>query len=187
MKLDEDHVECGFASTVVVVRVVGFGFVVDGRGVAGLLERAKRGGKEDEPWVGGFLQEVQEHVCDDDGAHGVDRQVLTYLLSRVLGWVGDAAVVDKAVEVTVFLFDVFGCCLDGCIIRDINRDSFDGALDVRESLEGLDGFSTIFGNTAANEDMIGIRGEDEILGSLKADAFVGTCRVSAIELWKGID
>ena len=146
------------------------------------MERAKRGGNEDEPWVGGFLEEAQEHVRDDDGTNGVDGQVLTYLLSRVLGWVRDAAVVDEAVEVTVFLFDVFGCCLDRCIIRDINRDSFNGALDVRESLKGLDGFATISSNAAANEDMIGIRREDEILGSLKADTFVGACRVSGIDL-----
>ena len=86
---------------------------------------------------------------------------------------------------TVPLFDVFGGCLDGWIIRHIYCDRFHGTFDARESLEGLDSFVAIFGNTAANENTIIIRRErdNKTLGSLKADAVVGTCTVSATELW----
>ena len=95
---------------------------------------------------------------------------------------GDTNVVDEAVKVTVLLFDVFGGCLDGWIIRDIYCDRLNGTFDVRESLGCL--FAAIFGNTAANKNMIVTRGENIIFGSLKADALVGTCRVLATELWK---
>ena len=52
-------------------------------------------------------------------------------------------------------------------------------------MEGLNGFAAIFGNTAANENTISIRRErdNKTLGSLKADVVVGTCTVSATELW----
>ena len=95
---------------------------------------------------------------------------------------GDTNVVDKAVKVTVLLFDVFGRSLEGCIIRDIYRDKINGTFDVRKGMEGLDGFAEISGNTVANEKTIVIREEDGVFGSLKADALVGTCRVSATEL-----
>ena len=84
---------------------------------------------------------------------------------------------------TVLLFDVFGGCLNGCIIRHIYCDGFHGTFDVMESLEGLDGLAAIFGNMAANEDM---RREDKTLDNLRADVIVGTCTVSATELWKGV-
>ena len=87
---------------------------------------------------------------------------------------------------TVSLFDVFGGCLDGWTLRHIYCDRFHGTFDVRESLEGLDGFAAIFGNTAANQNIIVIRREDKTFGSLKADTLVGTCTMSATELWKGV-
>ena len=83
---------------------------------------------------------------------------------------------------TVLPFEMFGSCLDGWVIRNIDCDQFNGTFDVRESLNGLDGPAAIFSNMAADENMIVIGGEDEILGSLEADTLVGTCRVSATEL-----
>ena len=57
----------------------------------------------------------------------------------------------------VFLFHVFRSCLVLFKPCDINCDSLNGALEVKETLEGLDSCATIFGNTAANEGMIGVR------------------------------
>ena len=83
-------------------------------------------------------------------------------------------------------FEVFGGCLDGCIIGDNDCQRFNSTFDVRESLRRLDGFAEIFGNMAAKEKMIVIRGEDEIFGSVESDTLVSTCKVSATELWKDV-
>ena len=83
---------------------------------------------------------------------------------------------------TVLLFDVFGDCSVEWIIRGMENDRFNGIFDVKECLEDFDGFAVILGKTAANENMAVMRGEDKIVGSLKADALVGTCTVLATEL-----
>lgn len=99
---------------------------------------------------------MHEGVCDDNRADGVDRQSLTNLLGGVLGFVGDAAVFDEAVEAAIFSFDVFGGSLDGCIVSDINHDGLSRAFDAWESLDGLDGLLAILENAAADEDMVDV-------------------------------
>ena len=93
-------------------------------------------------------------------------------------------VIDEAARVTVSLSDVFGSCSVAWIIRDIEYGRFDGTLDVKESWTGFEGFAAIDGNAAVNENMAVMRGQDKIAGSIKTDALVGTCTVSATELWE---
>ena len=128
---------------------------------------------------------MHEGVCDDNRADGVDRQILTNLLGGVLGFVGDAAIVDEAVKAAIFSVDVLGGSLDGRIVSDINLDGLSGAFDAWESLDSLDGLLAILENAAANEDMIDVGGEDEVFGRFKANAFIGTWILLAVELCSG--
>ena len=100
-----------------------------------------------------------------------------YLLSGALRVTGDTAVIDEVFKVTMSLFDVFGGCLNGWVIRDIDHDTLHGIFDFRGSREGFEGFAVHFGNTAANEDTTIIRRYDEVFGILKADTLVRTCTV----------
>ena len=184
--LNHDCGECGFTSKVGTVQVVDFDFAVNVERVAGLLERAERRGDKDEPWVGNLLLKGRQNVCYDDRVHGFDSQVLTYLFKKALRVVGDTAVDDEAVKIAELLFNVFDGCSDGWIICDIDHDRVCGTFEVRDGLDDHESFASIFGNTAANENMVVVRGEEKLLGGSKADAFVGTCTVSAIVLWKGI-
>ena len=184
--LNHDCGECGFTSKVGVVHIVDFDCAVNVARVAGLLQRAERRGEKDEPWVGILVQKVWQNVCYEDRVHGVDSQVLTYLLKKALRVVGGTAVVDEAIKMAELLFNVFDGCSDGWTIRDIDHDRFYGTFGVRDGLDDLESFASIFGNTAVNENMVVVRGEEKLLGGFKADAFVGTCTVSAIVLWKGI-
>ena len=82
----------------------------------------------------------------------------------------------------VFLLKVLSGSSNGCIICDMDGDSFSGAFDVSESFEDLHGPVAIFGDAASNEDMVLIRGGDKILGGLKANALISVCIVLASEL-----
>ncbi len=128
---------------------------------------------------------MQESVCDNDRANGIDSQVLTNSHSGVLMPAGDAAVVDEAIKAAILMFDEPGGSLDGCIIGDINHDSLNCAFEVWENSQGLDSLPAILGIATANEDMIDIRGADEVFGRFKAKVLVGTCIELAVELLDG--
>ena len=146
-----------------------------------MRERSHARGHEDQARSRGFAKEWQKSFSHADDANGIDGQDFAHDVSGTGVLAEDTGVVDENVEPTAGVGDVFGCGVDGGVIGDVDLDGGDGSLEV-EGFECGDSLGALSGVTAAEEDVVGRREGEKVLGGFEADTLICACGRRSVQI-----
>jgi len=122
------------------------------------------------------VEEGKELIGDHDRANGISCQDVTEtpIWRALCARLADAGVVDKDVESVVEVSNLVGCFVDWLFGCDVELDSFDAAFEIRERRNCRGSLVAVVERAAAEEDVVGRGGEDEVPGTFVSNALIGS-------------